>query len=249
MSVPLAGRAPILCLVTDTGRLCPRASFDEARRALVTQARHGVEAGIDLIQIRERHLPAAELASLVSAILDVARGSATRVVVNDRLDVALACGAAGVHLPTDSLRASRVRTIAPAGFLVGQSVHGLDEARRIGPEADYVIAGTVFPSMSKPPGHRVLDLVTLTAIVCAVSVPVLAIGGVTLERIPRIAETGAAGLAAIGLFMDGQADAPCRAMPLVEVAAAARRGFDRPGARATGPPAGRPAQGGRSGLL
>jgi thiamine-phosphate pyrophosphorylase len=221
-------RAPILCLVTDTRRLCPRIPFAEVCRCVVAQAREAVEAGVDLIQIRERHLTAVELASLVSATVEAARGSATRVLVNDRLDVALASGAAGVHLPADSVPSWRVRAAAPSGFLVGRSVHSLGEARRVGGEVDYLIAGTVFPSTSKPAGHELLGAATLGAIVRAVQTPVLAIGGVTLERVPGVAATGAAGLAAIGLFMDAGVDGLCRVTPLRTLVAAARAAFDRP---------------------
>jgi thiamine-phosphate pyrophosphorylase len=228
MNARWAWRAPILCLVTDTRRLCPQVPFPELCRCVVAQTREAVAVGVDLIQIRERHLPAVELASLVSATVDAARGSATRVLVNDRLDVALACGAAGVHLPADSVPPWRVRADLPAGFLVGRSVHSLGEARRVGGDVDYLIAGTVFPSASKPAGHELLGAATLGSIVRAVETPVLAIGGVTLERVPSVAATGAAGLAAIGLFTDVRGDDPCGATPLGTLAAAVRAAFDRP---------------------
>ncbi|HEV3140650.1 MAG TPA: thiamine phosphate synthase, partial [Vicinamibacterales bacterium] len=109
-----------ICLVTDRLRQDP-----------IAQARRAVGAGIDLIQIRERDLDAARLASIVRAIVAIARGSpgtATRVVVNDRVDVAIACGADGVHLRGDSMPADAVRAIAPRGFLVGRSVHTAEQA-------------------------------------------------------------------------------------------------------------------------
>src|SRR5437899_11261308 len=93
-----------ICLVTDRRRLVPASTPDhEARRCLLAQLRHAVHAGVDLIQIRERDLDAAALAVLVRDVLAAARGTPTRVVVNDRLDVALACGADGVHLRSDSI--------------------------------------------------------------------------------------------------------------------------------------------------
>src|SRR5438477_8105732 len=196
------GHDVVLCLVTDRHRLCaePR-GFEAARRRLIDQAKWAVRSNIDLIQVRERDLETAELARLVSDLVRVSRGSGTRVVVNDRLDVALACGADGVHLRHDSVRAETVRTIAPAGFLVGRSVHGRAEAEGAGP-VDYLIAGTVFPTASKPSAMPLLGLGGLAAIVQAVAVPVLAIGGITRDRLDEVAAIGAAGVAGIRLFID-----------------------------------------------
>ena len=181
----------MLCLVTDR-RL----------RSPVEQASEAADAGIDLIHVRERDLEAAELSALVERVVSATRGSSTRVVVNDRVDVAMACGAAGVHLRGDSIPAARVRAMAAAGFLIGCSVHSLDEALRAGRDADYLIAGTVFPTSSKPGLRDFLGLAGLASIARAVSVPVLAIGGMSTARAGEIASAGAAGLAAIGLFAD-----------------------------------------------
>jgi thiamine-phosphate pyrophosphorylase len=195
------GHDAVLCLVTDRRRLCPETiAFEAARRRLIDQAKWAVTSNVDLIQVRERDLETADLARLVSDLVRVSRGSGTRVVVNDRLDVALACGADGVHLRHDSVRAETVRTIAPAGFLVGRSVHGLAEAEGAGP-VDYLIAGTVFPTPSKPAATPILGLDGLADVVQAVAVPVLAIGGITRERLDEVAATGAAGAAGIGLFI------------------------------------------------
>jgi thiamine-phosphate diphosphorylase len=182
----------IICLVTDRRRADP-----------VDQARHAAAAGIDVVQIRERDLDASALAGLVTDALNAVQGSRTRIVVNDRLDVALACGAHGVHLRSDSIPAARARTIAPKGFLIGRSVHGADEAIRAAADVDYLLAGTIFATESKPAGHALLGVNGLRAVVAAAAgVPVLAIGGVTADRAPVIAGAGAAGIAAIGLFRD-----------------------------------------------
>jgi thiamine-phosphate pyrophosphorylase len=181
----------IICLVTDRRRADP-----------VEQARRAADAGIDIIQVRERDLEGAALAELVTAVLQVVRGTSTRVVVNDRLDVALACGAHGVHLRSDSIPAAAARAIAPVGWMIGRSVHGADEARRVAAGVDYLVAGTVFASASKPDGQPLLGIDGLRAIVGAVSVPVLAIGGVTRERVEPLARAGAGGIAGIGLFGD-----------------------------------------------
>ena len=192
----------MFCLVTDRHRLCPDiVSFEVARRRLVDHTKWAIKSAVDLVHVRERDLEAADLAALVSDLVRLTRGSGTRVVVNDRVDVALACGADGVHLRHDSIRAESVRTMAPAGFLVGRSVHGLAEATEAGP-VDYLIAGTVFPTISKSPAAPVLGLDGLAEIVQAVAVPVLAIGGITRERLDEVAAIGAAGVAGIGLFME-----------------------------------------------
>lgn len=200
----------MLCLVTD-----------RRRADAIAQARRAVEAGIDIIQVRERDLEARPLASLVSAVVALARGSATRVVVNDRLDVAIACGADGVHLRGDSIAIADARRLAPRPFLVGRSVHAPAEASA-SDGADYLIAGAVFPTRSKPGATAWLGVEGLRAIVGASRAPVLAIGGVTAERFAEVAAAGAAGVAGIALFTVG---------PLDDIVAWARRVFDSPQAR------------------
>jgi thiamine-phosphate pyrophosphorylase len=203
----------MLCLVTDRHRLGP------GDDAVVQHARAAIQAGVDLIQIRERDLDTATLAALVARIVEAARGSSTRVVVNDRLDIALAAGANGVHLRADSMPIAAARRLAPDGFLVGRSVHTVGEARAVR-GADYLIAGTVFPSTSKPGATTWLGVDGLRAIVHAAASPVLAIGGATLDRLHELASTGAAGVAAIGMFVENGT------MPLRDVVADARLRFD-----------------------
>lgn len=179
----------IVCLVTDRARIDP-----------VEQSARAATAGIDLIQVRERDLDAKPLARLVMRVLEAVRGSRTRVVVNDRLDVALACGAHGVHLRADSIAASAARTIVPRGFLIGRSVHSVADATEAATGSDYLIAGTVFQTPSKPGSAPLLGIDGLNAIAGTATVPVLAIGGVTAGRLDEIARSGAAGIAGIGLF-------------------------------------------------
>ena len=221
-----------ICLVTDSRRLAGAGAADaERRRCLLAQARFAVDAGVDLIQVRERDLEAAALADWVSDLLIVTRGTATRIVVNDRLDVALACGADGVHLRADSIAIAAARRLAPLGFLVGRSVHTTSEAADAS-DADYLIAGTVFPSQSKGPADRLLGVDGLRAMVVAAAVPVLAIGGISLDHLDAVAAAGAAGIAAIGLFMQpaGRADdrvRACAAIDLHGVVGGIRTRFDR----------------------
>ena len=218
-----------ICLVTDRRRLAGAAApLDDAQRCLETQVRFAVDAGLDIVQIRERDLEAAALASIVRQLRALTTGTRTRLVVNDRLDVALACGADGVHLRSDSFAPAQARRLAPDGFLIGRSVHTVDEAVRA-VDADYLIAGTVFPSQSKAASHHVVGVDALAAIAGATRLPVLAIGGVAAQRIDDIARAGAAGFAAIGLFMDAPSAAGaavCRSVPLRALVEAARRRFD-----------------------
>jgi thiamine-phosphate diphosphorylase len=217
----------VLCLVTPGGRLpapVARAGTASGREPgrVAALVRAAVEAGIDLVQIREPQLDAASLVRLVDSAVEASRGTHTRIVVNDRLDVALASGADGVHLGSRSVPSGRVREIAPGGFLVGRSVHSVGEARSEadGNAVDYLIAGTVFPSASKPGSTSLIGPAGLAEIVRAATVPVLAIGGIDLETVALVAATGAAGIAAISLF-----DVPD--LDLRPVVSSVRERFDR----------------------
>lgn len=185
---------PQLCLVTQSSSI----GRDGTLR-LISEA---TGAGIDLVQIRERDLDDRSLVALTRAAVDAARRTRARIVVNERLDVALAAGAHGVHLRGDSVAASAVRRHAPAGFIVGRSVHSRDEAVAVehAGGCDYLFFGMVFPSTSKPPGHSAQGVGALKEVCSSVRLPVLAIGGISVDRAPEIAAAGAAGIAAIGLF-------------------------------------------------
>jgi thiamine-phosphate pyrophosphorylase len=191
------------------------------------QVSFAVAAGVDLIQVRERDLDPSDLSLLLEDVVGLTRRTATRVIVNGDLDVALASGADGVHLRADSPPTETVRRLCPARFLIGRSVHQAEEAARAGP-ADYLIAGTLFPTPSKQRGTRLLGADGLAAVVRMARAPVLAIGGLSLERAEDVAAAGAAGLAAIGLFMDerGGGAAPCGAIPLEALVGELRRRFD-----------------------
>jgi thiamine-phosphate pyrophosphorylase len=143
------------------------------------------------------------LFALTRSTLEAVAGYPTRVIVNDRLDVALAAGAHGVHLRAESCPASRVRAHAPRGFLVGRSVHSVAEAGDAAAQGglDYLVFGTTFSTSSKP-GRAAAGTVALEVAASAVPLPILAIGGITLDRIPDVARSGVAGICAIGLFDD-----------------------------------------------
>lgn len=209
-------RQALISLITDRRR------YGTGR--LVDAAAAAAHAGVDIIQIRERDLDVRALLALVREIVAAVPAPA-RVVVNERADVALAAGAAGVHLRADSIAASEVRRLANPGFVIGRSVHSEEEARRAAAEggSDYLLFGTVFAGGSKPAGHRVAgtaELATVCAAVAAIrpSLPVLAVGGVGERQAAAVARAGAAGLAAIAMFAD--------ATDFTALVASLRRQFD-----------------------
>ena len=228
-------RVPLLCYVTDRRSLVfaetsgARQPFD-ARKILIEKIATAVAAGIDWVQIREKDLFGKECSSLASVAVDLAtnplqaadakaplsatskaprargRGS-TRILVNDRLDVALAAQGGGVHLGDKSLPPEEARRLVKAlrqeDFLIGVSCHSLEAARaaeRGG--ANYVFFGPVFATPSKAAYGAPQGLECLAGVCRAVALPVLAIGGITSENAADCLSAGASGIAAIRLFQD-----------------------------------------------
>lgn len=161
-------------------------------------------AKIDLIQIREKHLSANLLYQLSARAADITRGSATKLLVNDRADIAASAGADGVHLASLSLPPDVVRRTFDADFLIGVSTHTLEEAaaaRRSG--ADFVVFGPVFDTLSKRQYGEPLGLGDLRKVTSELApFPVLALGGVTAENVADCIHAGAAGIAAIRILND-----------------------------------------------
>ena len=218
---PASGRArryliltvpsPIICLVTaGHGR----------EHALLDLIAEAAQAGVDLIQIRERRLDDRALVSLTRRAVEATRGTRSRIVVNDRVDVALTARASGVHLRGDSFAAGGIRALAPPGFLIGRSVHDPAEAAAVesGGGCDYLLFGTVFPSTSKPPTDPIAGPGALREVCTRVGIPVLAIGGISIENVRQVAACGAAGIAAISLFERGD--------PIAATVSMLRRRFD-----------------------
>jgi len=172
-------------------------------RCYVTDRRHGdllpcvnaaVRDGVDIIQVREKDLEARALYDLVCRVRDAATGSTTKILVNDRLDIALAANIDGVHLPANGLPASRVR---PLVRMLGCSTHSVEESLNAESDgADFVIYGPVFET----PGKIPVGLEALRRVTAAVRIPVLAIGGITRTNAHEVIDAGAAGIAAIRLF-------------------------------------------------
>ncbi len=185
-----------LTLVTGCRRACPEARTD---RALVAQATRwlseAVSAGIDVIQIRERDMAASTLRDLTREVVAAAHGTPTRVLVNDRADVAVISGAHGVHLRDDGWPATRVRALDRA-WIIGRSVHNVTTSEVVD-GVDFVVFGAVFGSAGKP----ARGVEALRAVAASSPVPVVAIGGVTPDTAPLAIAAGAAGVAAISLFL------------------------------------------------
>lgn len=213
----------VVCLVTDRRRLNECAANDSVV-LLLDLVERAVQAGVDLVQIREHDLDARKLHDLTARSVVLASGTSTRIVVNDRLDVALAADASGVHLKERSYSAAAARRVAPRPFLIGRSVHDAPGASAASCDGalDYLIFGTVFPTRSKATGESAAGPGALAAAARAANRPVLAIGGVTLASIADVARAGAAGFAAIGFFVDRDGGSA----PLTERVDEARRRFD-----------------------
>jgi thiamine-phosphate pyrophosphorylase len=213
----------ILCGITDRlglGGDFGGAAGEEVEAArlarLLERVRWAIDAGVDWIQIREKDLGGGRLAKLARGVVAaVGDGRRARVIVNDRLDVAVAAGAGGVHLGRESLP---VREVAAwraneklVDFLIGVSCHGLDEARAaVSDGADYLIFGPVFETPSKMKFGAPLGIEKLRVVCGEVRIPVLAIGGISLANAGRCFEAGAAGIAAIRLFQDVTSDQELR---------------------------------------
>ena len=222
MSVREGGRAPGVMFVTDR-HASPGRPIEEVAAA-------ALRGGVSLVQVRERDLGGAALLQLATGLVAAARaaGAGARVVVNDRLDVALAARAAGVHLPAAGLPIALVRRHAGARFLVGRSVHGAAEAReaeRSG--ADYLVFGPVFETPGKAAFGAPLGPEALARVAEAARIPVWAIGGIDAGNAATLAGLPIAGVAvlrAIATAPDPEAATRALRAALGDPRAAAGRG-------------------------
>jgi len=195
-------RRSYLYYITDSSQLETRAGGPERRDdALLERIGAAFQAGVDWVQVREKSMPARALWALVERAARLPEKGAGRLLVNERLDVALAGGADGVHLPADSLPSGAVRRAMPRDFLVGVSCHTVEEVEAAAREgATFAVFGPIFATPDKRPPLGVDLLRQACGRVAPLRFPVLALGGVTLENASACLEAGAAGLAAIRLF-------------------------------------------------
>jgi len=184
---------PIICLITD-GTITNE-NFAIRSESVLALIRTAVDARISLIQIREKALSAKNLVRLTREVVDLARGSVTKILVNDRADIAAAAGADGVHLTESSLPADVVRSAFP-DLVIGVSTHSASSII-VGADrgADFALFGPVFATPGK---ERAQGLQALTdACLAAPGFPVLAIGGVDETNYKQVLAAGSAGFAAI----------------------------------------------------
>jgi thiamine-phosphate pyrophosphorylase len=193
---------PIVCYVTDR-----KAPAVEPIENLLAKIRGAVAAGVDWVQVRERNMPARELLALARAAINESEGR-TRILINDRLDVALAAGAAGVHLGGTSAPAGEVirwcrAGNAPPEFLIGISCHGIEDVQKAeAAGASYVFFGPVFETPSKKSFGPPQGVTKLAEACRAARIPAIAIGGVNEGNAAECMRAGAAGIAAIRMFQE-----------------------------------------------
>ncbi|MGQ9572683.1 MAG: thiamine phosphate synthase [Dehalococcoidia bacterium] len=193
-------RLPILCLTLITDRrLCQGLSLEEA----VAQ---GVAGGVNVVQLREKDLTAAQLVPLADRLRTITQDKAL-LIVNGHLDVALLCAADGIHLPERGPSVAATRRLAGDGFIIGRSVHSAEEAVKAQEEgADYVQVGAIFPTRSHP-DQRPAGLALLQTVAARVTIPIVAVGGITAENVGDVMRAGASGVAVISAILDSPSPA------------------------------------------
>lgn len=205
-------KGPLLLYYITDRRQFP-GTREEQELALLKRIRECAAAGVDHIQLREKDLSTRELEQLAGKAMDVIpRASATRLLINSRIDVALACGAHGVHLPANYLSAGEARAIfARAGVnhaVISVSTHSVQEVASAEAQgADFAVFGPVFEKTGtpNPGGLEQLAALAHNRVRAVPPMPVLALGGVTLENAGRCLAAGADGIAAIRLFQEQEA--------------------------------------------
>jgi len=205
--------APILCYVTDRKLLAP--AEGGTNTAILETIRKAIAAGVDWVQIREKDMAAGELLTLAQEAVRAGDGERVpraqkKIMVNDRLDVAIAASASGVHLGRESAPVREVvrwcrKGNAPREFMVGVSCHSVTEARDAeSAGASYVIFGPIFDTPSKRAFGEPVGIAQLALACAALKIPVLAIGGIDVRNARECLRAGAAGIAAIRMFQDAQ---------------------------------------------
>jgi thiamine-phosphate pyrophosphorylase len=202
--------APIIYLITTGETTAATRPASEEFRRIVHVVEAAVAARVSLLQLREKKLTARVLFELARAAARLTRGSDTRLLVNERADIARAAGADGVHLPTHSLPVQVVRRTFGEQFMIGASTHSIAEARKARDGgADFAVFGPIFATASKgvygePVGLKLLEQVATEL----EPFPVVALGGIELENVAECFRAGAKGAAAITMLNDPEKLAP-----------------------------------------
>jgi len=164
-----------------------------------------LKAGVKFIQLREKHLPTRKLLDMGYWMSELTKEYGAKLFINDKVDIALAVGADGVHLGQDSIPAHAVRKIAGDKLLVGVSTHGIDEAIEAEKDgADFITLGPVYQTPAKLKYGSPIGINILREVKSKVSIPVLAIGGIKLDKVKEVMEAGADGLALISAILTAE---------------------------------------------
>lgn len=201
MSFPL--KTPILCLITD-GTITDQSALSHGFDSFLQLIEIAVSAKVSAIQIREKQLSARTLYELTKQAAQITKRSETRLLVNDRADIALAAGADGVQLTTVSLPTSIIKQHFPSDFIIGVSTHSLAEVQTAQNEgADFAVLGPIFDTPSKRIYGKPIGLKKLKEVSDTLSpFPIIAIGGIDFNNTNKVFENGASGIAAIRLLND-----------------------------------------------
>jgi thiamine-phosphate pyrophosphorylase len=204
MSLKSSGlQIPLLYLITSGETNAQTTPATEEFSTILRLVEAAVAAKIDLIQIREKHLSAKVLHHLSTSAAAITRGSRSKLLVNDRADIATAAGADGVHLGSASLPPNVIRRTFGADLLIGVSTHSLEEAAAARSGADFIVFGPVFDTSSKRQYGQAVGLEKLREVSSKLApFPVLALGGVTMANAADCIQAGAAGIAAIRILSD-----------------------------------------------
>lgn len=171
-------------------------------RPFATILNDAIKAGVPAIQLRERDLCTSDLLSLTQEILTMTTPGSVPLIVNDRVDLMMALNLDGVHLRSDSLPSQSVRRLIGPRRVIGVSTHSVEDVRRANQSgADYIVFGPIFDTPSKRSFGPPLGLDQLADVCRQSSIPVLAIGGITCERVRDVRRAGAHGVAVIGALL------------------------------------------------
>jgi thiamine-phosphate pyrophosphorylase len=201
MQAIFSRQRPLVYLITDRQMLSPQSRNPEPTR-LIDFLRAALAAGVDLIQLREPDLAARSLLAIADALAPLLHQTGAALLINDRADVS-ACAGAGVHLPTRGMRADAVRRAFGERMLIGASTHNLTEARAAASDgADFIVFGPVFETESKKAYGPPVGLAALQEAAAQLPIPVIALGGIKPGNLPDALGAGAAGIAAISMFVE-----------------------------------------------
>ncbi|MEP7214433.1 MAG: thiamine phosphate synthase [Acidobacteriota bacterium] len=177
-------------------------TFYQKKREIIEAVVEAVRSSVAMVQIREKQLTAKQVFELTSGAVAAAAGSVTLVLVNERFDIAMAAGADGVHLRSNSMSPADIRSVTPRGFIIGVSTHSTNDAITARDRsADFAVLGPVFATPGKPAPIGLEELRKTCEL--AGSFPILALGGIDASNVRSVIQAGAAGFAAIRFMNSG----------------------------------------------